>query len=98
MEENNKIKTLSVLGNGTENLEVESRKQGIPIIRSESAELLVSLVKQHNPKRILEFGTAVGFSGIKMLEACSKSKLVTIESDVLRANTALVNTNNIIIS
>ena len=53
-------------------------KRGVPIIRDESHELLRSLVKKHGPKHILEIGTAVGYSGITMLES-SNADLVTIE-------------------
>ncbi|MBQ9790786.1 MAG: O-methyltransferase [Clostridia bacterium] len=53
-------------------------RRGVPIIRDSSHELLRELVKKHNPKHILEIGTAVGYSGITMLENCS-ADLVTVE-------------------
>ena len=52
--------------------------RGVPIIRDESHELLSEIVKDCKPRHILEIGTAVGYSGITMLEA-SNADLVTIE-------------------
>jgi len=53
-------------------------RRGVPIIRESSHELLRDLVVKYNPKNILEIGTAVGYSGITMLES-SNANLVTIE-------------------
>lgn len=52
--------------------------RGIPIIRDDSHELLRELVIKQNPKHILEIGTAVGYSGITMLEN-SNADLLTVE-------------------
>jgi len=51
---------------------------GVPIIRTKSHEILKKAVSKNLPKHILEIGTAVGFSGIAMLESC-EADLVTIE-------------------
>lgn len=51
---------------------------GVPIIRTKSHEILQEYVKKNTPKHILEIGTAVGFSGIAMLEV-SDADLMTIE-------------------
>lgn len=61
-------------------IETVSRKYGIPVIRSESHELLQNFVLSSKPNHILEIGTAVGFSGIIMLEN-STADLLTIEHD-----------------
>ena len=53
-------------------------RRGVPIIRDSSHELLRGLVIKYKPKHILEIGTAVGYSGITMLES-SDADLVTIE-------------------
>ena len=52
----------------------------VPIIRPKTLEYLIESVKVKNPKNILEIGTAIGYSGIKMLEN-SNANLVTIEKD-----------------
>ena len=56
-----------------------AKDYGIPIIRSKSHEYLEQLVKDKAPKRILEIGTAVGYSGITMLKASPEATLLTIE-------------------
>ncbi len=61
--------------------ELASRR-GVPIIREESHLKLIKLTKKINPLTILEIGTAVGYSGILMLEACPQATLITIEHDL----------------
>ena len=56
----------------------DAKVYGVPIIRTESHKILENLVKDSNPKHILEIGTAVGFSGILMLSECD-ANLTTIE-------------------
>ena len=56
----------------------DAKIYGVPIIRTESHKILENLVKESNPKHILEIGTAVGYSGILMLKE-STADLVTIE-------------------
>ena len=56
-----------------------ANRRGVPIIREESHNKLIEIVKRLNPKNILEIGTAVGYSGILMLEACPNANLITIE-------------------
>ena len=59
-----------------------AKDYGIPIIRTDSHEFLEKIVKKEKPKRILEIGTAVGYSGITMLKACDDSHLTTIEHKI----------------
>lgn len=49
-------------------LEKESLKDYVPIIKKPTQTLLRFLIKSHQPKKILEVGTAVGFSSILMSE------------------------------
>ena len=64
-----------------EEIEKEARKNYVPIIRKETQNLLKLLLAMNRPKRILEVGTAVGFSALLMEEynpvAC---KITTIEN------------------
>ncbi len=55
-----------------------AKTYGVPVIRTESHKILEKLVESVNPKHILEIGTAVGYSGITMLEK-SSADLITIE-------------------
>ncbi len=56
----------------------KAKNYGVPIVKDNAHNLLEELVKEVKPKHILEIGTAVGYSGITMLEACSVD-LITIE-------------------
>ncbi len=61
-------------------IEDYAKENHIPIIHPEVAQLLKILIKIHNPKKILELGTAVAYSAMIMAGAMkSKGELVTIE-------------------
>ncbi|MDR3292708.1 MAG: O-methyltransferase [Clostridiales bacterium] len=63
-----------------------------PIMREESVALLTEEVERLKPKRILEIGTAIGYSGTQMLfNAGEDTRLTTIELDVFFAELALKN-------
>lgn len=51
----------------------------IPVLFSETERLLDVLVRMKQPRKILEIGTAIGFSGILMLKAAPLAMLNTIE-------------------
>ena len=57
-----------------------ARLNKVPIIRPQSGKLLQAECQKVAPKTILEIGTAIGYSGILMLMACSAT-LVTIEKN-----------------
>ena len=71
-------------------IEAFGRINGYPIIREKGAQVLVDLVKQNKPKRILEIGTAIGYSGSLMLTNCEGS-LVTLELNAQSAEIARQN-------
>ena len=52
--------------------------RGVPIIREASHQVLIDYIKKYKPKRVLEIGTAVGYSGIAILEN-GGGMLTTIE-------------------
>lgn len=60
-----------------------AREGYIPIIRDNTAQALISVCKEKNPKKILEIGTAIGYSGLLMLQNC-QAFLYTIEKDEQR--------------
>lgn len=63
-----------------EEIKKEALADRVPIIRSETASLLKFLISLVKPMRILEVGTAVGYSAIMMSEVMSKgAKITTIE-------------------
>lgn len=55
--------------------------RGVPIIREKSHEKLFEIVSKLKPKKILEIGTAVGYSGMLMLSASPEAEIITIEHD-----------------
>lgn len=61
-------------------IEREALAEGVPIIRKETQSLLKVLLEMKRPRKILEIGTAVGFSAILMSRFLGEScKIVTIE-------------------
>ena len=70
-------------GNTTvlDEIEKEAFDNYVPIIRKETQQFLKLLLAMKKPKRILEVGTAVGFSAILMAEYGPKDcKIITIEN------------------
>ena len=57
------------------------RQSFIPVIREKSAKLLTEYIEKLNPKKILEIGTAVGYSGTLMLLSCQDANLTTIDNN-----------------
>lgn len=69
-------------GNGDflDELELKAKKEHVPIIRKETQSLLRVLLQLKRPRRILEVGTAVGFSAILMCRYTSpETMVITIE-------------------
>ena len=61
-------------------IEKEAKADDVPIIRPQNQSLLRFLMKTHKPMRILEVGTAVGFSALLMREYAPKGcHITTIE-------------------
>ena len=62
-------------------IEKEALADGVPIIRKEMQSFLKLLLAMQKPMRILEVGTAVGFSAVLMAEYAPKGcQIVTIEN------------------
>ncbi len=51
----------------------------VPIIKHEMEQFLRFIVAMKKPKKILEVGTAIGYSGILMLNSYSEAHLTTLE-------------------
>ncbi len=75
-----------------EQLERQAKKDDVPIIRREMQSFMKFLMAAHRPKRILEVGTAIGFSALLMCEYNPVScEIVTIENYEKRIPIALEN-------
>jgi predicted O-methyltransferase YrrM len=74
-------------------LEEEARDQDIPIVGPVVGELLFVLARISKAKRILELGTATGYSAIYLARACTifDGKVVTLENDTQMAARAMKN-------
>lgn len=57
----------------------EALARGIPVADEETLNFLLLTLEMYKPERILEIGTAVGLSGIAMLQTLPNAKLTTIE-------------------
>lgn len=53
----------------------------VPILRPDSASLLATLTTLKSPAKILECGTAIGYSAILMAGASANAKIETVEID-----------------
>jgi predicted O-methyltransferase YrrM len=80
-------------------LEKEALERHVPIIKKETQGLLKFLLCLQQPKRILEVGTAIGFSALFMSEYTSDdSKITTIEKVPMRIVDAEKNFSNEVFS
>ncbi len=73
----------------------EALKNHIPIIMDDTLDVIKEILKKENPKRILEIGTAVGYSAICFARYSSNSIIDTIELDEERAKEAINNVKKI---
>lgn len=74
-----------------EELETYAKEHHVPIMEPLGIQYLTQLIRLHRPKRILEVGTAIGYSAMKMLEAYPEAKIVTMERDKERYEQAAAN-------
>jgi len=72
-------RTLSNTSELLKEIENEARRRFMTVMLKDSFDVLIDTVKTKQPKRILELGTAVGYSGIAMLNASPNARLYTVE-------------------
>lgn len=63
------------------NLETFARQNFVPIVREKTIEKVCEILQNEDSHAVLEIGTAIGYSGIRMLHASSQIKLTTIEKN-----------------
>lgn len=68
-------------------LEAIAERDRVPIVHWEAGRFLASLCRAHDP-RVLEVGTAIGYSTLHMAEALTDGRVVTLERDPERIATA----------
>lgn len=72
-------------------IELEAHKDLVPIIRKEMESFLRVILSIKHPKKILELGTAIGYSAILMSECEEEAEITTIENYEKRIPVAFAN-------
>ena len=75
-------------------IEEYARINKIPIMLPDGIDYLCNYIKEHKIKRILEIGSAIGYSAIRMALCDESIHVTTIEKDKERYNEAVKNINN----
>lgn len=65
-------------------IELYAKDNGVPIMELVGIEAMLQLLRIQQPKNILEVGTAIGYSALRMADALPNCKIVTIERDAER--------------
>ncbi|HLM10125.1 MAG TPA: O-methyltransferase [Thermoleophilaceae bacterium] len=65
-------------------MEQVAERDSVPIVRWETGRLLAAICRAFDP-RVLEVGTAIGYSTLHMAEQLSNGRVVTLEVDADRA-------------
>ena len=72
-------------------LEKYAKENNVPIMLPDGIEFLLEYIKKHNVKRVLEIGSAIGYSAIRMALVSSDISVTTIERDEERFREAVNN-------
>lgn len=74
-------------------LERYAKKYNIPIMQKDGIAFIEEYIKKNKIRKILEIGTAIGYSAIRMALINKNIKIITIERDIDRYNEAMHNIN-----
>ena len=69
-------------------MEEYALENNVPIVHPEVAQFLKVLIRMNKPKRILEVGTAIGYSALVMASCMDGGKILTIERNADIINVA----------
>ena len=72
-------------------LEEYAREKNIPIMQKDGIEFVLEFIKENNIKKILEIGTAIGYSAIRMAMISDNIRITSIERDESRYLEAVKN-------
>ena len=72
-------------------LEQFAKEHRVPIMEPTGIDAMLQIMRIQSPKRILEIGTAIGYSALRMAEALPEASVVTLELDEVRVEQALAN-------
>lgn len=62
-------------------MEKDAKENNVPIMESTGIEALLQILRIGQPASILEVGTAIGYSALRMVDAVPTTRVVTIERD-----------------
>ena len=74
-----------------DSMENYAKINNVPIMEPEGIKFLTNYIKENNIKSILEIGSAIGYSAIKMCLVDINIKVTTIERDEIRYKEAVKN-------
>ena len=74
-----------------EKIEKYAKENSVPIMLPDGIEYLCNFIRSNNIKSILEIGTAIGYSAIKMALVNEDINITTIERDKVRYDMAINN-------
>ncbi|EDN9714671.1 methyltransferase domain-containing protein [Listeria monocytogenes] len=74
-----------------EELEAYAKENEVPIMERDSLYCLLQILDIQKPKRILELGTAIGYSALKMADKLPDAEIITVERDEERYEQAIRN-------
>lgn len=69
-------------------MEDYAKEHDVPIMELAGIELMLQLLRLHRSKKILEVGTAIGYSALRMADALPEAEIITIERDEERIQLA----------
>ena len=61
-----------------------ANREAVPIMQDEGCDFICNYIKDHNVKRLLEIGTAIGYSSIRFARLSHDIQVTTIEYDLDR--------------
>ena len=72
-----------------EEMEMYAHEHDVPIMQKEGIDFMCSFLKEHNLKHVLEIGSAIGYSAIRMAMLDMDIQITTIERDKDRYDQAV---------
>lgn len=68
-----------------------ARKEAVPIMQDETQNFICNYIKEHNVTRVLEIGSAIGYSAIQFARVSENVTVTTLEIDIDRYLKAVQN-------
>lgn len=69
-------------------METFAEKERVPIMDQAAIDVMLQIMRIQNPTKILEIGTAIGYSALRMADALSQAQITTMEIDPVRVQEA----------